>query len=214
MGKHIYDISLPLSERTPVWPTSERYLLKWKKTMEKDGVNESCFSLNTHTGTHIDVPYHFRNSGNRVGDISLERLMGNALVVECCDQKLITPEFLSGIDVPPGCTRMLFKTRNSFDNIIEQESFREDYVALNPEGAEWIVRNNFDLVGIDYLSIQSFGEDGDRTHKILLENDVLIIEGLDLRKVSRGVYALVALPLSIPEAEGAPVRAVLIKEDY
>ena len=108
---------------------------------------------------------------------------------------------------------MLFKTLNSFDNIIEQERFREDYVALSPEGAEWIVRNNIDLVGIDYLSIQSFGEDGDRTHKTLLENEVLILEGLDLRKVSRGIYKLIALPLSIPEAEGAPVRAVLIKED-
>jgi len=213
MGKRIYDISLPLSERLPVWPASKRHHLIWKKTMEKNGVNESCFSLNTHSGTHIDVPYHFTDSGKRVGDIPLERLMGDALVIECREQKLITPEFLSGIDIPPGCTRMLFKTRNSFDNIIEQERFREDYVALSPEGAEWIVRNNIDLVGIDYLSIQSFGEDGDRTHKTLLENEVLILEGLDLRKVNTGIYKLVALPLSIPEAEGAPVRAILIKED-
>ena len=63
MGKRIYDISLPLSEQMPVWPTSEQYHLSWKKTMEKDGINESCFSLNTHTGTHLDVPYHFSNSG-------------------------------------------------------------------------------------------------------------------------------------------------------
>ncbi len=213
MGKRIYDISLPLSERMPIWPTSEGYYLRWEKRVEKDGVNESCLSLNTHTGTHIDVAYHFRNSGKRVGDIPLERLIGNALVIEYREQQQIAPEFLSGIDIPSGCTKILFKTLNSFDNIIEHERFREDYVALSPEGAEWIVRNKIDLVGIDYLSIQSFGEDGDRTHKTLLENEVLILEGLDLREVSRGLYMLVALPLSIPEAEGAPVRAVLIKED-
>jgi arylformamidase len=213
MVKRIYDISLQLSEHMPVWPASERYQLKWKKKISKDSVNESCLSLNTHTGTHIDMPYHFRDTGKRVGDIPLERLMGDALVVECPELKLITPEFLSGIDIPPGCTKILFKTLNSFDNYIEQEGFREDYVALSPEGAEWIVRNNIALVGIDYLSIQSFGEDGDRTHKTLLSNEVLILEGLDLRKVAGGVYMLVALPLSIPEAEGAPVRAILIREE-
>lgn len=213
MAARIYDISIPLSAGTPVWPTSERFNLKWEKTTEKEGVNESSLCLNTHSGTHIDMPFHFHHGGKRSADISIDRYIGNALVVEYPGNGSIRPDFLKQIEIPSGCQKILFKTQNSFGKIIEQRSFQEDYIALSPEGAEWIVRNNIDLVGIDYLSIASFGEKDDRTHKILLAAEILILEGLDLRKITEGLYRLVALPLHIPEAEAAPARAVLIQGD-
>lgn len=213
MVAQIYDISIPLSAETPVWPTSERFRLKWDKTIEKDGVNESSVCLNTHSGTHIDMPFHFLPSGKRNAEISVDRFIGDALVVEYFGSGSIRPDFLKQIEFPSECRKILFKTRNSFDNIMKQSVFREDYIALSPEGAEWITRKNIDLVGIDYLSIQSFEEKDNRTHQILLAAEVLILEGLDLRKIKGGVYRLVALPLCIPEAEAAPARAVLIKGD-
>ena len=66
------------------------------------------------------------------------------------------------------------------------------------------------LVGIDYLSIQLFG-DSSETHEILLQSDVLILEGLNLDGILAGKYELICLPLSILGAEGAPARAVLRK---
>ena len=63
------------------------------------------------------------------------------------------------------------------------------------------------------LSIESFGETDNKTHKMLLDNEVLILEGLDLRNVSKGVYKLLVFPLNIPEAEAAPVRAILINRE-
>ncbi|MEJ2606457.1 MAG: hypothetical protein P8Z41_07255, partial [Anaerolineales bacterium] len=76
-------------------------------------------------------------------------------------------------------------------------------------GAAWLVQKNVVLVGIDYLSIAPFGK-GLETHRILLGNDVVIIEGMDLSKVDQGRYMLHCLPVKLVGSDGAPSRAILI----
>ena len=61
------------------------------------------------------------------------------------------------------------------------------------------------LVGIDYLSVGA-----PETHRKLLSDGVVLLEGLDLRGVEAGDYRLVCLPLDIVGSDGAPARAVLI----
>ena len=210
-AKRIYDISMPLSDMTPVWPLSKPFKIKWLKNIEKDGVNESELSFNTHTGTHIDLPFHFIKAGKTVRDLSLERLLGKAMVVEFAGKNNIDVEFLKTIDIPKDSNKLLFKTLNSqFD--VHQSEFRENFIALNLDSTEWIIEKGIDLVGIDYLSIEEYSNTDNRIHELLLGKDIIILEGLILKHVPEGCYNLFALPLSIPEAEGAPVRAVLIKE--
>jgi arylformamidase len=211
--RRIYDISIPLTEHLPVWPTSEKFNITWVKNIDEDGINESHLSFNTHSGTHIDLPYHFLKFGMKMGDISLDRLIGKALVFEYFGDRNIGPEHLNKITIPSGCTKLLFKTINSVKYLMEQNGFSEDYVALSIEGAEWVVNNGIDLVGIDYLSIQSFYDKDNQVHKTLLQNNVVILEGLNLKDVRNDLYELFVLPLNIPKAEGAPVRAILIKEN-
>jgi len=50
---------------------------------------------------------------------------------------------------------------------------------------------------------------GVETHKVLLANQVLILEGLDLSQVAPGSYELLCLPLKLDVPDGAPARAVL-----
>jgi arylformamidase len=211
--KRIYDISIPLTEHLPVWPTSEKFNITWVKNIDEDDINESHLSFNTHSGTHIDLPYHFLKFGKKMGDISLDRLIGKALVLEYYGDRNIGPEHLNNITIPSGCTKLLFKTLNSVKYLMEQNGFSEDYIALSLEGAEWVVNNGIDLVGIDYLSIQSFYDKDNQVHKTLLQNNVVILEGLNLKDVRNDLYELFVLPLNIPKAEGAPVRAILIKEN-
>lgn len=213
MTVHIYDISITLSAETPTWPGSERFHLKWEKTIGEKGVNESSLRLNSHCGTHFDMPLHFHHEGRRIENIFLERCIGKALVIEYTGTEHIQPDFLNQIEIPSGCRKILFKTRNSYENMVVQNVFRNDHIALSPESAKWIVEKNIDLVGIDYLSIQSIEAEDNETHQILLAAETLILEGLDLRKIAGGLYMLVALPLNIPEAEAAPARAVLIEGD-
>ena len=208
-NQHIYDISMPLTDQTPVWPTSKRFHLEWLKNIDTDGVNESSLSFNTHTGTHIDLPYHFIKAGDKADSLSLEQLIGKAMVIEYEGQDSIGVEFLEGIDIQKDCQKLLFKTSNSKFNL-KESTFRKDYIALSLEGAEWIVKNRINLVGIDYLSIEQYSNTENQTHKFLLENNIIILEGLVLKDVAEGYYNLFALPLNIPVAEAAPVRAVLL----
>lgn len=210
-NQHIYDISMPLNDQTPVWPTGEKFCLKWLKSIDANGVNESTLSFNTHTGTHIDLPYHFIKSGGRVDNLSLDRLIGKAMVVEFKAKNNIDAGFLKTIDISSDCNKLLFKTSNSQFNAL-QIAFREDYIALSLDGGEWIVEKGINLVGIDYLSIEQYSNTENRTHKLLLENNIIILEGLLLKEVEEGYYNLFALPINVPDAEAAPVRAVLLNE--
>ena len=68
------------------------------------------------------------------------------------------------------------------------------------------------MVGLDYLSVDRFGDDAYPAHRALLGGGVLILEGIDLSGVEEGAYMLYALPLKIEAGDGSPVRAVLAVE--
>jgi arylformamidase len=174
-----------------------------------DQCNISRLDCDIHVGTHIDAPFHFSTTGATVDKIPLEKLVGPAVVVHFPDSKVIIVDDLESVVLPEEVSRILFRTKNS--DLWEKgiTEFRQDYVALTSDAASWIVDKGFCLVGIDYLSIQRYGDDS-TTHKILLDNGVIILEGLSLANIEPGTYELVCLPLKLNGAEGAPARAVLI----
>ena len=205
----IFDISLPLSSTLPVWPGTKDFNLEpIQRLSNGDHCNESAYSSNIHTGTHIDMPWHFLNDGSKTESLELVRLIGPALVVWLPGVRKITPEALESTSIPKGTKRLIFRTDNSVLWGQGEVEFKEDFIALTAESATWLVEAGIDVVGIDYLSIQLFG-DSNKTHEILLQANILILEGLNLYEVLPGTYELICLPLAICGAEGAPARAVL-----
>jgi len=165
--------------------------------------------MGSHTGTHIDAPCHFVESGRTLHEIPLEWLVGDAVVVHIPEVGSIDRRHLESIDWS-GVQRVLFKTDNSKrwgDN-----RFHEDFVYLEPAAAEFLVERGLRLVGIDYLSIDRFGSRDHPTHFVLLPRDVVVLEGLNLSRVAPGRYHMVALPLNLQRADGAPTRVILIDE--
>src|SRR5204863_3440742 len=104
-------------------------------------------------------------------------------------------------------TRVIFKTRNSL--LWDRTAFVREYVALSLEAAQLMIRRGVKLLGIDYLSIEAFGVVGHPVHKALLGAGIVILEGLDLRRVTPGAYEQVCLPLRIAGGDGSPCRAIL-----
>jgi arylformamidase len=207
----IFDISLPLSSSLPVWPGTQVFKLEpMRRLSDGDHCNESAYSANIHTGTHIDVPWHFLDDGYKTDSLEIGRLIGPVIVVWLPGIKKITPQILESIDLPEDIDRLIFRTDNSILWGQGELEFKKDFVALTAESATWLVDAGIRLVGIDYLSIQLFG-DSSETHETLLQADVLILEGLNLDGILAGKYELICLPLSILGAEGAPARAVLRK---
>jgi arylformamidase len=107
--------------------------------------------------------------------------------------------------VPSHVERVLFKTRNS--ELWERNSFDEGFTRIGLAAAERLVEYGVRLVGVDYLSVG-----GPETHETLLGAGIAAIEGLDLRGLEPGQYSLACLPLRIVDSDGAPARAVLIRD--
>lgn len=205
----LFDISLTISEDFPTWPGDPPIELKMISQIEKgDLANVTHLSAPVHMGTHVDAPDHFLGNGKTVEDIPLDYLVGPVLVLEMSSPEVITAGDLDAFVIPEGTRRILFKTSNSEYWKEEGHTFQENFVALGPDAAARLVDLGLIVVGVDYLSVAPFSEPVP-THKILLEAGVLIIEGLDLSRISAGDYKLFCLPLKIAGSDGAPARVLL-----
>lgn len=208
---NLIDITLPLNGALPVWPGSSGFQLSWSQRIDEgQECNNSRFATDSHIGTHIDAPYHFISSGGTVDTIPLKTLIGPCRVIEMTGLDRITAAELEHVSIETEPNRLLIKTDNSAYWIETGLPFNENFVALEPDAARWLVSRDIQLIGIDYLSIGSF-RSGVPTHKTLLNAGIIVVEGLNLSAVLPGFYELICLPLKIDGAEGAPARAVLRK---
>jgi arylformamidase len=208
----IYDVSLPITNTMVVWPSDPPVVLTPKAHLSRDKshtVRLTAIEMGSHTGTHIDAPYHFVDHGKKLHEIPMEQLVGTASVVEFRNVRSIGRRELETLDWL-GVERVLFKTDNS--RHWQDVRFHEEFVYLEPEGAEFLVEHGIRLVGIDYLSIDKYKSEAHPTHFVLLTRNIVILEGLNLAKVPAGRYRLAALPLNLHEADGAPARVILMDE--
>ncbi|MHC4911741.1 MAG: cyclase family protein [Planctomycetota bacterium] len=205
----IIDITVPLHAGTPTWPGSAGVeLTRTLRLEEGDFSNASRLGCDVHVGTHVDAPRHFIESGSTVEQMPLEVMVGDAFVAYLPEVTEITAGVLGGLNLPEGVERLLLRTRNSELWAEEKAEFMKDYAALTETGAQWVVERRIRLIGVDYLSVQCYG-DGPLTHQILLQAGVVILEGLNLADIEPGCYELICLPLKLVDADGAPARAVL-----
>lgn len=206
----IYDVSVPINQKTPVYEGDPKVEIELKLSMKNgDNANVSSICMGVHTGTHVDSPNHFIEGTKKIIDLDLNTLIGKCRVVELSDDIMsIEPEHIETLE---NVERLLFKTRNSEFWTNFDQGFRKDFTYISHEAAKTIVEKGIKLVGIDYLSVEAFDADSPETHRILLKNEVIIIEGLDLREVSAGDYELISLPMKIAEGagDGSPSRTVL-----
>lgn len=205
----LYDVSVPISPRTPIYEGDPGVNIEaWSALAKGDSANVSFLHFGAHTGTHVDAPAHFVEGAGKIDALSLDVLIGPARVVLVADQiEEIDANFIDQANLD-GVERLLFRTRNSsFWN----EGFRKDFTHLTPEAAQLLVERGIKLVGTDYLSIEKFHSGHHRTHLTLLSNNVAIVEGLNLSEVPAGDYELFCLPLKIAAGagDGAPARVVL-----
>lgn len=207
----IWDITTPLRPGVPTWPGHPRPEFSLAASHAAgDGVDLTHLSMGAHTATHLDAPRHFVAGGGLVTGLDLEALMGPAHVLSFDgDGPIPVSFFASSRSLPDPLPRLLLRCARNEGKLETRDTFFEDYVAITPEAAEWLVARGCRLIGTDYLSIGSFRGGNRETHLVLLGAGVVIVEGLDLRAVAPGPYTLVCLPVALP-ADGAPCRAVLL----
>lgn len=206
----IYDVTVPISQNIPVYEGDPGVKIDVCMAFAKgDTANLTALSFSAHTATHVDAPNHFIEGSRKVDDLELGKLIGECRVIEVPDDVMgIGLEYIEGL---AGVERVLFKTRNSEFWSDPEHAFRKDFTYIEPEAARKIADMGMKLVGIDYLSVEKFGSGDFATHIALLEKEIVIIEGLDLRDVPAGDYELFCLPLKVKSetGDGAPARVIL-----
>jgi len=206
----IYDVTVPITNSMPVWPGDPPVRLTAKSHRSRDNTHTvwvTSIEMGSHTGTHIDAPFHMIDGGKRLEEFPLDVLTGKATVFEIAGVRSLGQEQLAKLNWK-GVERVLFKTENS--NHWNDGKFYEEFVYLEPDGAEFLVQQGVWLVGIDYLSIDKYKSAAHPSHFVLLQKNIPILEGLNLNAVPPGEYTLVALPLNIQGADGAPARVILM----
>jgi len=202
---HLIDITHPLSGATAPWPGDTRFQFSFVSRL-RDGAscNVGKFTSGIHSGTHLDAPYHYNESGLTIDHVDLDLLIGPARVVLAQNCSVITREIFAGLDAH-ATPRVLVRTNHCDD----KTQFPADIPTLADDVPAWLGAQGVKLIGLDLPSVDQITEPSMRIHHLLDAANILILESLDLRRAEPGVYDLIALPLKIAGAEGSPVRAVL-----
>jgi kynurenine formamidase len=209
------DLTLTISQNLPSFPGSPKpHFISWSK-IKSDGYNLELIFLSTHTGTHLDAPFHFIQKGKRIHEILLSRLISNAILINIQKEanQLITKSDI--IEFEKKVTRINNNSTVIFSTGWQKNLQKEDYFkknpGLSPSAARYLVSKKVNLVGIDSPSIDTGNDTKFSVHQILSRNNVLILENLcNLEKISRNHFTLIVLPLKLKDATGSPVRAIAV----
>ncbi len=187
----MYDISQELfsAEVYPGDPVPGKEMVLSLEKENPDICQLTKLTMGSHAGTHMDAPCHFIAGGKDAGQIELEKCAGKCLVV---DTEKICEDDLKQWEQQ--CVkRLLLKNQKKLSE--------EEALALTNAG---IV-----CVGVECSTV-GCADDNVNVHRILLANEVAVVEGLRLDHVPVGEYFLLALPLKMEGLDGSPVRAVLL----
>jgi arylformamidase len=173
----------------------------------KNGDNWNILRIDmiTHTGTHLDAPLHKFKKGKDLNKFGINDFIIDCLVVEIKSKKSVSLDEVVKYQVPERGA-VLFKT---FNSNLNRKKFKENYIYVDSEVAEYLKDRKVKLVGVDYLSIDKYNSPSYPVHNVLLGNDILILEDVNLKEVKPGKYKLYCLPIRINNADGAPCRAFL-----
>ncbi len=205
MTRRIIDITSPLDADLAGWPgdTPYRFSLAWSRASGAS-VNVGRVETSLHTGTHVDAPFHFDDSGATVDQLDLSPFLGPARVVDVRGVASIRVDDLAGLDFSQ-CPRILFRT----DAWIDRARFPESIPVLDLEVPAYLKQQGVVLAGFDLPSVDAIDSKTLPVHHALASSGIAILEGVDLTRVEAGEYELIALPIKLVGTDGAPVRAIL-----
>ena len=210
--KRIIDLTHPIREGMPVFPGDTEYTTELIHSIGGTGFNVSKFTMGTHNGTHVDVPHHVIPSDKAVENILLDTLIGWATVLDLGD---LSPNFdITSADLDvfadkvTESSRILLRT--NWGKRVGDPNFYSEYPSLSEGAALWLNARKVKLLGIEQPSVEKVNSN--KIHRALLETNMVVLESLaNLDKITQDRVYLVALPIKLAGADGAPTRVIAIE---
>ncbi len=210
--KKIVDLSLPLTNRTPIYPGDPEPNIQVATTLEHDGYNLHDVHIGSQTGSHVDAPYHFLNNGQRIDESPLGLFIGTGIVIPAMNKN--EREEITLVDVEPYLSRMdpgkivLFHTGWS-RHAGEEKYFNHPYV--HKEVIEELIQRGIRTFCIDCINMDATGGTVFPIHDAVAAVNGIIAENLsNFSAIDFDNPLIVSFPLRLVGCDGSPVRAVAI----
>jgi len=211
--RRIIDLTHTIEHGDKVYDANPTCFFNQYQTIARDGYNLTQAILNSHAGTHIDAPYHFVEDGLRVDEIPLERLVGEAILIDCSGKKpkeMITLDEIRRHDgrIARGCNVLI---RTDWYKTYPGREFAYDMPNVDTAVVQYLVDKGINLLGLETPSLNWVDNPG--AHRLLLGANILLVEGLaNLDQIRADRFTFICLPLKLKGLDGFPVRALAIEE--
>lgn len=211
--KKIVDLSHALTAETPVYPGDPIPDFSIATTIEGEGYNLFNVVLGSQSGSHVDAPYHFSNSGATIDKMDLNYFMGNGLIIDMSNKKSkeqISIEDLQRFEVEIiKADIVLFRT-DWYMKAGTEEFFDHPY--LSKSAGEYLLNMGILTVGIDAINLDNTGGTEFPIHDMYAKAGGIIAENLAyLDAVDFLDPFIIFLPLRMTGCDGSPVRAVALE---
>lgn len=208
----VIDLSWPITNGTIVFPGDISPDISVKSTVEEDGCATLRLSFSSHTGTHIDAPAHMLVSGKTLDALPSETYFGLAQaadVTRCAGRQIEIADIEASLKDVRNLDFVLLNT--GWSARWDSPLYLEGYPVLSKAAASWLAEQGLKGIGVDTISIDAVSAADNEIHKILMAKGLIIIENLRcLELVSDEPFCLVALPLPLEHADGAPARVMAV----
>lgn len=192
MKKYI-DLSIKLTENTPVYPGEPDIVFKQHASIKENGFNEHQVTINAHFGTHIDFPYHMLDKGKKSDAYNIEKFIGRGSIIDLTNHNLE----LDGLK-----GEIILVHTGHLDNGIE--NLFKNVPQIDENSINWIIDRKPKLVMFDIPTPDTYPF---KIHKKLLENDILIVENvINMRQLYGKKFNVFAMPLNFSDFDGSPCR--------
>jgi len=189
----------------------------WTKR-ENYGFEAEVVMMATHTGTHVDAPYHFSPNGVGISEVSLESLMGEAVVLDFSDsqgKELITASQIRAAEKNSATIRGgdIVLLRTGWTRFLGKPEYLSSYPGLSRDAAELFTAIGVKAVGVDSPNPDHPDDSSYPVHNTLLPNNILVIENLtNLSSIKQPRFRFIGLPLKLRGLSGSPIRAIAVEE--
>ena len=171
--------------------------------------------MGSHVGTHVEFPYHHRKDGLSAADYPLDRLMGDAVLLDFShkqkDEEITRQEISdTGVEVRAGDIALirtdmhkLWKTPRGHDRPV-----------LSIEATRYLVQEiGIHCIGTDATGLEVRGRNDQPVHELLFAHDVAMIESLtNLDQLHSSRFEIIVLPLMVEGMDSCPVRVVALEK--
>lgn len=199
----LIDLTHTFCEDMPVYPGDPHSEFKQVSFLNKKGYTGYEVKTIMHVGTHIDAPFHMFSHGKKLSRVNIEKFFGEGVLIDARGRRNIDVDILDSKTIKKGSIVLVMTG-------FYKKFGKEEYYSKRPLFTEQFARKLVECE-VNILGMDTPGPDVApyKIHKILLKEEILIIENLTNLESLLGAkkFEVIALPVKF-DLDGAPVRVV------